>query len=358
MNTLSNIQTGKTQFAEGKVNIESVGLVIPFQPSIVEKKTIQAILDYTLEMVQLKLERKFDQSEINNIVIKLEHIFRRLNYNSHRKSVAIILEGEEEENVIYLNYSGKPVFQFNETFSLLDLVGDSSQNPEFELLVFHNDRAELYEYFNNSLHRVFAQDHSFCKEKNNCLISRISNIIKQVNGKNEKPIFVYSTDGQYADEFCQNFCFNEIAFKINVIYEGEIASTIKLLEKKIVTQWKHHQNKLIKGQIQIAKKAHSLISNLYKVVSSLKKGDDGLLLVDSFMKDEIHNTSADLQFQSATRKLNNEIEKFLARGNRIEITEGGLLENLGGIALIKDDGPAFEIQKATRMYNIEEIISY
>jgi len=358
MITLSNIQTGKTQFDEDKINIESLGLVIPFQPSIVEKKTIQTILDYTLEMVQLKLESKFDQSEINSIIKKLENIFCRLNYNSHRKSVAIILEGKEAEKVIYLNYSGKPVFQFNETFSLLDLVGDSAQNPEFELLVFHNDLAELYEYFNNSLHRVFAQDHSFCKEKNNCLISRICNIIKQVNSKNEKPVFVYSLDGQYADEFCQNFCFNEIAFKINVIHEGEMASTIELLVKKIIAQWKHHQNKLIKGQIQIAKKTDSLITNLFKVISALKKGDDGLLLVDSFMKDEIHNTSTDLQFQAATQKLNNEIEKFLARGNRIEITEGGLLENLGGIALIKDDGPAFEIEKATRIYNIEKIISY
>ena len=358
MITLSNIQTGKTQFDEDKINIESLGLVIPFQPSIVEKKIIQTILDYTLEMVQLKLESKFDQSEINSIIKKLENIFCRLNYNSHRKSVAIIMEGEEDAKVIYLNYGGKPVFQFNETFSLLDLVGDSAQNPEFELLVFHNDRAELYEHFNNSLHRVFAQDHSFCKEKNNCLISRICNIIKQVNSKNEKPVFVYSLDGQYADEFCQNFCFNEIAFKINVIHEGEMASTIELLVKKIIAQWKHHQNKLIKGQIQVAKKADSLITNLYKVISALKKGDDGLLLVDSFMKDEIHNTSTDLQFQAATQKLNNEIEKFLARGNRMEITEGGLLENLGGIALIKDDGPAFEIEKATRIYNIEKIISY
>ena len=75
MITLSNIQTGKTQFDEDKINIESLGLVIPFQPSIVDKKTIQTILDYTLEMVQLKLESKFDQSEINSIVKKLENIF-------------------------------------------------------------------------------------------------------------------------------------------------------------------------------------------------------------------------------------------------------------------------------------------
>ena len=182
------------------MHIESLGLVIPFQPSIVERKTIQTIFDYALDLVQLKLERKFEQPEINRVVKRLEHIFNRLNYNSHRKSVAIIMEGEEEK-IIYLNYSGKMVFQFNETFSLLDLVGNATQNPEFELLIFKNDGAELYEYFNHSLHRVFAQTHSFCgkQEINNCLIRRISNILKQINSKNEKPIFVNSIDVQCAE---------------------------------------------------------------------------------------------------------------------------------------------------------------
>ncbi|MGN6295355.1 MAG: hypothetical protein ACTHM7_01130 [Ginsengibacter sp.] len=359
MITISNIQTETSQFAEERLHIDSLGLVIPFQPAIVEKKTIQTIFEYALYLVQLKLERKFEQPEINRVVKRLENIFYRLNYNSHRKSVAIIMEGGDEK-IIYLNYSGKLVFQFNETFSLLDLVGNATQNPEFELLVFKNEGAELYEYFNHSLHRVFAQTNSFCgkHEINNCLIKRISNILKQINSKNEKPVFVYSVDGQYDEGFCRNFCFKEIAFKIHLSQNEETTSTVELLVEKIIAQWKYYQNKLIKGQIKIAKKADLLISELPNVLDSLKKGDDGLLLMDGFMKDEIHNKSTEINFEVAAQKLSNEIEKFLARGNRIEITEGGLLGELEGIALIKDEGPAFEIERATRIYNIEEVISY
>lgn len=357
MISISNIQTGIPQFAENKLSVESIGLVIPFQPSIVEKKTIQIILEYTLDLVQQKLERKFDQPEINRVIKRLENIFYKLDYNSHRKSVAIIIEGEEEK-VIYLNYSGKLAFQFNENFSLLDLVSDSMQNPEFELLVFHNEGAELYEYFNHSLHRVFAQDHNFCNKTENCLFTRILNIIKQTNSKKEKPIFVYSSDDEYAEVFCRNFWFKEIVFKINLVREGEMASATEIMVKKIVTQWKYYQTKLIKGQIKIAKKDNLLVSQLPKVLNSLKKKDDGLLLMDRFMKDEIHTTSSDINFKTATQKLNNQIEKFLDRGNRIEMTEGGLLEELGGIALIKNEAPVFEIEKATRIYNIEKNILY
>jgi len=360
MITISNIQTKTSQFAENRLHIEPLGLVIPFQPSIVERKTIQIIFEYALDLVQLKLESKFLQPEINRVVKRLENIFCRLNYNSHRKSVAIILEGDEER-IIYLNYSGRLVFQFNETFSLLDLVGSATQNPEFELLVFQNDGAELYEYFNHSLHRVFVQTCNFRdgkQEINNRLVSRISNILKQTNSKNEKPIFLYSVDGQSAEEFCRNFCFSEITFKIHLRKDEETASTVELLVEKIMTQWKYYQNKLIKGQIKIAKKADLLISELTNVLTSLKNDDDGLLLMDSFMKDEIHTKSTEIHFQAAAQKLNNKIEKFLARGNRIEIAEGGLLGELEGIALIKDEGPAFEIERATRIYNIEEVISY
>lgn len=132
MITLPQIKTDELTGKEKKQVIYSLGLVIPFYPSMVDKNTIQGILNYTLEVVQAKLESLHVEVEIEQITRRLQKIFKSLNYNSHRKSVAIIIEGEEEK-VINLNYSGKPVFLFNETFSLLDLVGNSIQNPEFEL---------------------------------------------------------------------------------------------------------------------------------------------------------------------------------------------------------------------------------
>ncbi len=93
----------------------------------------------------------------------------------------------------------------------------------------------------------------------------------------------------------------------------------------------------MKGQITIAKRFQNLFSHLESVIKALKHSDDGLLLIDSFMKEEIHKTLLNETLFEATKKLTDEIEKFLARGNRIEITEGGLLENFGGIALIKEN---------------------
>lgn len=354
MITLPQIKSEKPLTREINPTIYSFGLVIPFHPSMVDKNTIQGILNYTLEIAQAKLERSYEESEIKQVTRRLQKIFAGLNYNSHRKSVAVIVE-REEEKVIYLNYSGKPVFLVNDNFSLLDLVGNSKQNPEFELLVFKINGAILYEYFNDSLHKVYEHTRQLENEsETDSIIQGISNIINRVNSKNDKPIFVFSEDDYPAGKFCESFPFKEIAFKINISSKEDLYSKIELLTNKIIKQWDFQQSKLIKGQMAIAKRTNTLYTRLNEVISALKLSDDGLLLIDSFMKDEIHRTAQEESNFASTKKLNEQIEKFLMRGNRIEITRGGLLENVGGIALIKDNHPKFQFSGATRKYHEED----
>ena len=174
----------------------SIGLVIPFQPSMADKKIVRGLLNYSLEIVQMKLESKCTADETRTIIERLEKVFEKLNYDSHRKSVAIIINGDNEK-IIYLNYNSKPVFFFNDPFSLLDLVADSASNPEFELLIMSENKAELYEYFNESVHKAFAHTQQSSGNKKNIsnnFFQKVSNILKLVNKKNEKPVFIFSED--------------------------------------------------------------------------------------------------------------------------------------------------------------------
>lgn len=361
MITLPEIKIDNPDIKEIGSGIYSLGLVIPFQPSMADMSTIKGMLNYTLEVVQIKLEGSYETGEIKAVIGRLKKIFSKLNYNSHRKSVAIIIEGEEEK-VIYLNYSGKPVVYFNDPFSLLDLVADSAGTPEFEILVLNHTGAELYEYFNNSLHKVFEQKEDSCIDPKNteeCLLQRISNIIKLVNKKNDKPIFIFSEKEQQINKFCEFFPFREIVFKINnpSTKDEGMPSKMKTLAAKIISQWDYWQSRLVKGQITIAKRSNILFSHLENVTKALKHSNDGLLLIDSFMKEEIHKTLLNETLFVATKKLTDEIEKFLARGNRIEITEGGLLENFGGIAFIKENHSKFQSYRVTGNFKEEDFMT-
>ncbi len=359
MITLPDIQIKQPGLPELDAGINSLGLVIPFQPSMVDSKTINGILSYTLEVVAAKLESKYQQENTNAIIKRLEKIFTRLNFNSHRKSVAIIIDGDDEK-IIYLNYSGKPVFITDTPFSLLDLVGESVRNPEFELLYLGKKHAELYEYFNDSLHKVFAQTNNFCNDRNTgsaCLIRRIGNIVKQINKKNDKPVFIVSEEEQQTHKFLKFFSYSEIVFAITPSSKEFDVETTRLLVERINRQWNFWQCKLVEGQIAIAKKYQSLYSHLNSVIKVLKDSNDGLLLIDSFMKEEIHRSLKDETLFLATQKLTDEIEKFLARGNRIEITKGGLLEAFGGIALIKEtNSQPYQSYRLTRRYKEEDFL--
>jgi hypothetical protein len=358
MITLPDIKTHKPDLPEINTGINSLGLIIPFQPSLVDLKSINAILNYTLELVQTKLQSRYQPKDIKTIITKLKKIFGKLNYNSHRKSIAIIIKGEDEK-IIYLDYNGKAVVFLNNPFSLLDLVADSVRNAEFELLIFTKSGALLYEYFNNSLHKVFAEAADTNPDKNartETLIYRIGNIIKMVNKKNDKPVFIFSEDPQQTNKFCEFFSYREIVFKISVPPKKDIGATINFLVEKINQQWDHWQTKLIWGQIAIAKKNESLITHLNSVTKALKHSLDGLLLIDSFMKEEIHKSLQDETLFKNTQKLTDEIERFLERGNRIEITEGGLLEHFGGIALIKNKDSQFQSYRLYRTYKEEDFV--
>ncbi len=358
MITLPDIKINLPGLPEINPGFCSLGLVIPFQPSMVDSKTIHQVLSYTLEIVQTKLENKYESEEIRFITERLKKIFSRLNFNSHRKSVAIMIR-EGDEKIIYLNYSGTPVFFFDDAFSLLDLVGQSARNPEFELLVFSKNGAALYEYFNNSLHKVFTQtEESSANLKNgtDSIMQRISHILQQVNKKNDKPIFIYSQNEQQTNKFCKFFPYSEIVFKLTISLERDDTDEIKLLTEKINHQWKYWQNNLVRGQISIAKRYQSLYSHLNSVIKALKHSSDGLLLVDEFMKDEIHNSLSDQTHSEAVEKLTGEIEKFLARGNRIEITGGGLLDLFGGIALIRESESTFDTFRHKRIYKEEDFM--
>ena len=358
MITLPDIRTYQPELQEINTEISSLGLVIPFQPSMLDLKGVEAILNYTLEMVQNKLESQYQPEDIKRIIGRLKKIFANLNYNSHRKSVAIIIKGENEK-IIYLDYNEKPVVFLTNSFSLLDLVGASVRNAEFELLIFTKTRAYLYEFFNNSLHKVFAEAVGSNNDKNGgkeTLIHRIGNIIKMVNKKNDKPVFIFSEDEQQTNKFCEIFPFREIVFKITLSSNQDLPETVKLLAEKINRQWDQCQKKLVCGQIAIAKKSHNLFSHLNLVTKALKHSNDGLLLIDAYMKEEIRNSLEDEALFASTQKLTDEIERFLARGNRIEITEGGLLDTFGGIVLINEKHAQYESHRLKRSYKEEDFM--
>ena len=314
----------------------SLGLVIPFQPSMWDDRSIHSVLSYTMEIVETKLRDRYSAECTDKVLARLEKLFAQLNLNTHRKSLAVMLTPGEEK-VIYLNFPVKPVVFFSRSVVLLDLVSNIQREPDFYFFVLNDGSARLYEYYNKHLSKVYEQNY---ETNTNQFYENASGVIKLLNSKNEKPVFVTGSP-HLVEGLCKSSSFPQIIFK--KLYQAAAFSDeiIQSLTIEITSQWSYWQSKFLTGRILIDQKAGSLISKIDAVLQALCKKADGLLLIDKRLKKQLYKSGTDNDIVTISKELINQIEHFLVRGNRIEITESGLLKDMGGIVLLRNKASFF-----------------
>ena len=110
---------------------------------------------------------------------------------------------------------------------------------------------------------------------------------------------------------------------------------IKPPVKEIISHWNYWQSKFIIDRIMITKKADVLIAEIEAVLQALRNSGDGLLLIDKRLKQQLYKSRRANALFNTADELMNQVERFLIRGNRIEITETGLLQEFGDIVLLQ-----------------------
>ena len=333
---LSVTNNNKRKIIKAGSATSSLGLVIPFQPCMQDEKTIQNMLKHTIEAIHTKLEGSADSAYANEMFTRLEKVFSELNYNSHRKSIVVILKPYEEK-VIYLGFRAKPVTFFNKYVSVLELVANAGREPEFYLLLLQKNNAELYEYHNKQVHKVYTkkQEPGFDRiNDSDCLIKQVLHTLKLVNSKNDKPVFV-TGNAQLVSAFYNASPFPKLIFKKVQGFTGYTNDKIELLSAEITNKWNCWQSKLASGKIILAQKTNNLISYIEAVLQALRRSVDGLLLIDKRLKQQLYKSRRVNALFNKADELTDQVERFLARGNSIEITETGLLKDFGGIVLLQ-----------------------
>jgi hypothetical protein len=313
----------------------SLGLVIPFQPSMWDDKTILAELIYTMKMVSKAIREKYTADCADKILHRLEKIFTQLNFDTLRKTVVIILEPDNEK-IIYLSFVAKPMLFFGKSVSLLNLAGNIPREADFYFLVFDEGDIRMYEYCNRQLGKVYEHKQEMPNSYTNYGVGLYDILFRQVQLVNygyKKPVFVTGKNEQM-DMFLSKSPFAEITFKkINPITKYPI-EIIKLMAQEINYQWRPLRTKFIAGRIKLAIKTNSLIGSIAEVLAALRKNWDGLLLLDKRLKKQLQKKELPVTVFDGVDELMYQIEQFLMRGNVLEITETGLLKDFGGIVFL------------------------
>lgn len=330
----SEIRIPKSKAPPVNREVWSIGLAIPFQPCVQDKRTISKVLNYAIELVQTKLEESSVLLAENISISQLKKILSSLNYNSHCKSIAVIITPYSEK-VIYLNYLADSTVVFNEHFPLLDLAGNMENNPEFQLLFLEKAEVIVYHFLRGKLNKVYSNKNRSGWEAFPGMpeISSVVNILKAVNNTNDIPVFIAGEE-HLIERFYNNSPAKEIIFNI-CSFTGFLHKHPQPVIVKINEQWKYWRTELIRGQVELAKRSNACIAGREKVLTELKHLSDGILFIDKSLKEQVNTSILNKSPGSFCKELPDLLEEFLIRGNRVEITPSRLLEEHGEIVLIK-----------------------
>jgi hypothetical protein len=319
-----------TEIIKHRTVFSSLGLAMPFQPSMWDEKTIHSVWNNGLEMVKAKLTGRYSEECANTILTRLEKLYSKLNYNTHRKSLAIVLTPDEEK-IIYLSFKVKPVVFLSKFVSILDLVANMYQEAEFYYFVLNEESISLYDYNNNQLRKVYENRNETCPVN---LFKNAANAIELLNCNYEKPVFVTGRPNR-VEAFCNCKAYPKEYFTF--LYHSTPFSTeiIQSPVKEITAHWSYWHSKFIRVKILLTQKAGSFISHFDAVFKALNKCADGLLLVDKHLKHQLQKSNKAEGIFKLADEFIQQLEKFLVRGNRIEITDSGLLKDMGGIVLVQ-----------------------
>ena len=337
-----------TETKKAKLPYTTLGINFPFQPSMHDKIFIQNTIDYITKAVEIKLKGKYNCVFRKSILERLDRTFGKLNYNTHKKSVVILIS-PNEESVTYLDFFTKTSIYFNKNISLLDLVANTNKQPEFFLLQSGNTKSIFFEFYNGKLHKEFeTKESGFISNSTGYqrLVEKpskvercqqILNVLKLMNPKNKKPIFITGNNIQ-ANTLCDMSAFREIMFKKgNTLFSNDAEDKLNLLASEISDEWRYWHYEFLAGKIELAKRSNHLISKIAAVSETLECNEDGLLLIDKYYKKKLVKSLRINHFSKSPGLWMQHLERFLKRGNHIEIVKTGLLKNYGGIVLIENE---------------------
>lgn len=345
----------------------SVSIFIPFNPKMeMKNKLIFSLLEVADKAIS-ELQNKYPGEMSSLLIYKLKTMVKKLDFNTHRKSLAIFVSPVFEK-IYYLNMDIEKRIIVSESLQISDLLFNKKQSKQFHILMLGEKESRIFLSDTNSSIKIapetlmsknIRQDDS--SVNTNCLTDTateketgtkkflqyldysLGNILKHemlpvfvIGGKNLVEQFKNMTKNNGAIIEYVDGDFEECSLKdLKQLLEPYTNSWQKIKQKNLLNRLKDaaNKNRLVfgrenvrhevmnrKGQMLLMEKQYLHYPNFWE------NSPIGFTIPKTYNK-----------FSCIKNPIDEMIEKVLESGGNVELVSNGFLHEFSQIALIKND---------------------
>lgn len=345
----------------------AISILLPFHPKISLKTELNHALKLAVEKVEKELNEHY-LDEMNRLVMqKLQTILKNLNFNTHKRSIAIFVSPVFEK-VLYLDIAVEEKIIVDDSFEIRDIIYNKQQQKQYLLLLLSGKESKVYLGGINNLERIASNNPESTYAYVNDSPEKVANF-SDTNARKEiimekflrntdrsldiilktynVPIFVLGTEKIVGHFKSITKHSGSIIDFINGNYEEKSMSELKEIIKPKISDWEKIRDINILNKLKNASEKRQVslgIKNVWKDAMSHK---GKLLVVEKNYTYSAEHSGTDEEsskifkavepynkFSYIKDAVDDIIEKVLESGGDVEFVESGLLNEYHHIALI------------------------
>jgi hypothetical protein len=360
----------------------AVSIILPFEP----KMGLRHELDYSLKIaaakVQAEITASYPPETVSLVMQKLMNCIKNLNFNTHKKSIAIFVSPVFEK-VLYLDVAVEEKIIVDESFEIRDLVFSKKEIHKYLILLLSAKNSRIYLGNTESFVRIVSSSriylgntesfvrivsstpesvHAYVNEvpervanfsdisdRKEVILDKflyhIDNSLDIILNAYRLPLFVLGTERITGHFKAITKHGSSVIDYVHGNYEEQSPEALRKILQPHIADWKKVKQKDLLNQLEDAAGKKKLAVGMQEVWKEAMHNRGKLLVVEkNFMyaaehgaaEDEIHKIIPPYNKYSYIKDaVDDAIEKVLENGGDVEFTEQHILDSYGHIALIK-----------------------
>lgn len=154
--TMNSIMLTETkEILEAKNCYPTVSIILPFEPKMSLKNELTYALKIATDTVYRKLFKSCTPKMVESIMRKLKVIIEHLNFNTHKKSIAIYVSPVFEK-VLYLDVEVEATIAIGDSFEIRNLIYNKKKQYKYLVLLLSGKESRVYLCNRGNLVRIMS----------------------------------------------------------------------------------------------------------------------------------------------------------------------------------------------------------